>query len=160
MSTLGLRTSKSDISGIGNAGSSGGSRNPAILDSENRGSSEGSLPAWLKYLDLVVLVLALPVFIAGGLPIAGYLVGGGAWVVQRVVQALFMRRASASDDPRTIVGFTAASMILRGWIVALSIFLVGLNENDAGLAAAVLVISLFSIYFAMQFALRPMEGER
>ena len=70
---------------------------------------------------------------------------------------MIARRATASEDPRTIVGFTAASMIIRGWLVAMSIFLVGLGDNEAGLAAAVLVISLFTIYFAMQMALRPLE---
>jgi hypothetical protein len=122
----------------------------------NSGSS--AIPAWFRWLDLVVLAAALPVFLVGDLPIAGYLAGGGAWVVQRLLQVYFARRATASEDPRTIVGFTAASMIIRGWLVAMSIFLVGLSNNEAGLAAALLVISLFTIYFAMQFALRPMEG--
>jgi len=116
------------------------------------------VPAVLRWLDLVVLVIALPVFLAAGLPLAGYLVGGLAWLAQRLVQLAVARRAKAADDPRTIVGLTAGSMILRGWMVALSIFLVGLGDNDAGLAAAVLVISLFTIYFAMQLALRPIEG--
>jgi hypothetical protein len=120
----------------------------------------GSVPRVFKWLDLILLIAALPVFLAAGLPLAGYVVGGGAWVAQRIVQVVLIRRAGASEDPRTIVGFTAASMILRGWLVALSIFLVGLSDNDAGLAAAVLVISLFTIYFAMQLALRPMEDTR
>jgi hypothetical protein len=123
----------------------------------NHGSSEETVPVWLRWLDIVVLVAALPVFLIGDLPIAGYLVGGGAWVAQRILQVVLARRAAASEDPRTIVGFTAASMIMRGWLVAMSIFLVGLGDNEAGLAAAVLVISLFTIYFAMQIALRPME---
>lgn len=118
------------------------------------------MPVWLRWLDLVVLVAALPVFLVGDLPIAGYLAGGGAWVAQRILQVVLARKAAASDDPRTIVGFTAASMIIRGWLVAMSIFLVGLGDNEAGLAAAVLVISLFTIYFAMQMALRPLEGPR
>jgi hypothetical protein len=120
-------------------------------------SGSPPIPAWLRWLDLVVLVAALPVFLIGDLPIAGYLVGGGAWIAQRILQVVLARRAAASEDPRTIVGFTAASMIMRGWLVAMSIFLVGLGDNEAGLAAAVLVISLFTIYFAMQMALRPME---
>jgi hypothetical protein len=118
------------------------------------------VPAALKWLDLIVLLAALPVFIAADLPFEGYVVGGGAWVAQRVVQVALARRAAASEDPRTIVGFTAASMILRGWLVALSIFLVGLSNQEAGLTAALLVISLFTVYFAMQLALRPMEGPR
>jgi hypothetical protein len=115
------------------------------------------MPAALKWLDLVVLVAALPVFLIGGFPIAGYLVGGGAWVAQRLLQAGLAQRARDSNDPRTVVGLTVASMILRGWLVAVWIFLAGLSDKDTGLAAAVLVISLFTVYFAMQMALRPFE---
>jgi hypothetical protein len=118
------------------------------------------VPVWLKYLDLLVLALALPVFVVGGFPIAGYIVGAGAWIAQRLLQVALAQRARESKDPRTVVGLTVASMILRGWLVAVWIFLVGVNDNEAGLAAAVLVIALFTVYFAMQFALRPMEGSR
>jgi hypothetical protein len=114
----------------------------------------------LQYLDLGLLVVALPVFIAAGLPFEAFLAGGGAWLLQRFVQRVLVRRAAASADPRTIVGFTAASMIVRGWIVALAIFLVGLGDHDAGLAAAVLVIALFTVYFAMQLVTRPFGGPR
>jgi hypothetical protein len=117
------------------------------------------MPVWLRYLDLVLLAVALPVFLIADLPIAGYLVAAGAWVVQRVVQGVIAARVNASQDPRSIAGLMAASMILRGWIVALSVFLVGLANNDAGLAAAVLVIVLFTVYFAMRLALRPFEQE-
>jgi hypothetical protein len=153
LSTLGLKTSERKKAGISVKGDSGGAEG----SSRSGTGSQLTIPLWLKWLDLVVLVAGLPIFLAAGLPLAGYFVGGGAWVAQRIVQVAFSRRATASEDPRTIVGFTAASMILRGWLVALSIFLVGLGDNDAGLAAAIFVISLFTVYFAMQFALRPME---
>jgi hypothetical protein len=113
--------------------------------------------AVLRQLDLVVLALVLPVFLAAGLPPAGYGAAAGAWLVQRAVKAMFERRAKASDDPRTVVGLTAGSMIVRGWLVALTILLVGLAENDAGLAAAVLVIVLFTIHFTLSMMLRPFE---
>jgi hypothetical protein len=93
------------------------------------------------------------------LPIAGYVAGGGAWILQRTIQLALQRRVAAANDPRTIVGITAASMIARSWLVALAIFLVGLSDRDAGLAAAVLVIFLFTIYLAMQLALRPFDGK-
>jgi hypothetical protein len=114
----------------------------------------------LRFLDFAVLVIALPVFVFADVPFAGYLVGGGAWILQRIVQLALQRRAAATDDPRTTVGLAAASMIARGWIVALAIFAVGLSDNDAGLAAAVLVIVLFTVYFAAQFVLRPLELTR
>jgi hypothetical protein len=111
----------------------------------------------LRYLDLVILVLALPVFIAGGLPMLGYVAGGGVWLVQRAIQVWSMKRAAASDDPRTVVGITAGSIIGRGWLVALTIFAAGLKDNEAGLAAAVLVIVLFTVYFTVSMILRPFE---
>jgi hypothetical protein len=111
----------------------------------------------LRYLDLVILVLALPVFIAGDLPMLGYVAGGGIWLVQRGIQVLLTKRAAASDDPRTVVGITAASIIGRGWLVALTILAAGLKDNEAGLAAAVLVIVLFTAYFTVSMILRPFE---
>lgn len=116
----------------------------------------------MRYLDLVVLVVvALPVFLLAGLPMAAYVVGGGAWILQRVVQALMQQRAEASDDPRVVAGWTAGSMIARGWFCALAIFGVGLAEGDeAGLSAAVLVIGLFTVYFLVRMILRPLEAAR
>ena len=116
------------------------------------------IPPVLRYLDLIVLALALPVFLLAGFPIAGYLVGGGAWIVQRAVQVVLQRRAAASQDPRTVVGIAAASMIARGWFCAIAIFLVGILDSDAaGLSAALLVIALFTVYFTAQMILRPFD---
>ena len=113
--------------------------------------------ALLRWLDLVLLAGALPVFVVGDLPLAGYAVGAGAWVVQRAIDALVQRRAKASDDPRTVVGLTTASMIGRGWLVAGAILAVGLGDRDAGLAASILVILVFTVYFTAQLVLRPLQ---
>lgn len=112
----------------------------------------------VRYLDLLLVALALPIFLAAGLPLAGWAVGGGAWVVQRGLQEYLDRRARASTDPRTVVGLLAGSMIARGWFVAIAVFLVGLSDNEAGLAAAVLVIALFTVYFTVRMILRPFEA--
>jgi hypothetical protein len=111
----------------------------------------------LRYLDIVLLIVALPVFLVGGLPMLGYAAGAGAWIVQRAIQMLLNRKAAASDDPRTVVGITAGSIIGRGWLVALTIFAAGLADNEAGLAAAVLVIVLFTAYFTVSMILRPFD---
>jgi len=113
----------------------------------------------IRYLDLVLLALALPVFVIGGLPMLGYAAGAGAWLVQRGLQVVLTRKAAASDDPRTKVGIIAGSMIGRGWLVALTIFAAGLKDEDAGLAAAVLVIVLFTAYFTVSMIMRPFDIE-
>jgi hypothetical protein len=111
----------------------------------------------LRYLDIVLLIVALPVFLVGGLPMLGYAAGAGAWIVQRAIQIVLNRKAAASDDPRIVVGITAGSMIGRAWLVALTIFAAGLADNEAGLAAAVLVIVLFTAYFTVSMILRPFD---
>jgi hypothetical protein len=112
----------------------------------------------VRYIDLLLVALALPVFLVAGLPLAGWAVGGGAWVAQRGLQEYLDRRAGASTDPRAVVGLLAGSMIARGWFVAIAVFLVGLSDNEAGLAAAVLVIVLFTLYFTVRMILRPFEA--
>ena len=114
---------------------------------------------FLRYLDIVVLIIALPVFLIGGLPMLGYVAGGGIWIVQRAIQLYANRKAVAADDPRTTVGIAAGSMIGRGWLVALTIFAAGLNDEDAGLAAAVLVIVLFTAYFTVSMIMRPFQQD-
>ena len=117
------------------------------------------VPTWLRYVDMLVLLAALPLFLLADLPLEAYLVGGGVWIVQRIIQQLLQRRAEASDDPRIVAGYTAGSMIARGWMCALAIFGVGLAEGDeAGLSAALLVIALFTVYFTVRMILRPIDA--
>jgi len=113
----------------------------------------------IRYLDIVLLIVALPIFVLGGLPMLGYVAGAGAWLVQRALQIVLYRKAAAADDPRTTVGIAAGSMIGRGWLVALTIFAAGLKDEDAGLAAAVLVIVLFTAYFTVSMIMRPFQQD-
>ena len=113
----------------------------------------------IRYFDIVLLIVALPVFLIGGLPMLGYAAGAGAWLVQRALQIYLNRKALAADDPRVTVGIAAGSMIGRAWLVALTIFAVGLNDEEAGLAAAVLVIVLFTAYFTVTMIMRPFDTD-
>ena len=115
---------------------------------------------FLRYLDLVLLAIALPIFVIAGLPMLGYAAGAAAWLVQRGLQLVLNRKAAAADDPRTVVGIAAGSMIGRGWLVALTIFAAGLSDEDAGLAAAVLVIVLFTAYFTVSMIMRPFDMQQ
>jgi hypothetical protein len=127
------------------------------LDTPSTALPPMQVPVWVRYLDLVVLAITLPVFLIASLPMAGWAAGAGAWLVQRALQAVIERRADRSTDPRTTVGLLAGSMIGRGWLVALTILLVGLGDSKDGLAAALLVISLFTIYLSVQMIVRPLE---
>jgi len=129
-----------------------------MLAARDGGSHPDVEMTFLRYLDLALVAVALPVFLAAGLPLAGWGVGAGAWLAQRGLQVYLERRADASRDPKTVVGLLAGSMIGRGWLVALAVLLVGLSDRHAGLAAAVLVIALFTVYFTTRMILRPFDA--
>ena len=98
--------------------------------------------------DLVVLLLALPVFAAADLPLEGWGVAAAIWLAQRGIQLVLQRRADASDDPRVVVLSIAGGAIARGLFTAGGILIAGLAMSDrAGLSAAALILALFTIYF-------------
>lgn len=112
----------------------------------------------LRYLDLVLLAVALPVFLLAGLPMLGYAAAAVAWLIQRGIQIVSDRKARATEDPRQVAGVLAGSMLVRGWLTALIVFGVGMaGEREDGLAAAVLVISLFTAYLSGTMISRPFE---
>jgi hypothetical protein len=117
----------------------------------------------VKYLDLAILAIALPIFLIAGWPLLGYAAATFAWLAQRAINDILARRAAASDDPKTVAGLIAGSMIGRGWLVALTIFgayLIAGSDDAVGLSAAVLVVILFTAYFTVSLILRPFENHR
>jgi hypothetical protein len=104
----------------------------------------------LRYLDLVLLAMALPVFIAADLPMIAYVVVAVVWIAQHGVELLTnraVRRAAARGDRTAAMGWVGATTLGRVWTVALAVLLVGvLDSKDAGLAAAVLAGVLFTVH--------------
>jgi hypothetical protein len=110
----------------------------------------------VRWLDLVVLAVALPLFLAAGLPLLGWAGVAGVWVVQRVVQQLLERRAREANDVRRSTAVLAISMFARVWILALTIFVIGKADRDAGLASALLSIVLVTVYLTAVMTSGPL----
>ena len=103
----------------------------------------------LRYADLGLLALALPAFIVAGWPLLGYAVAAAAWLAGRGIEYAAKRRAIrslASGERRTALGTMAAATLGRVWLITLSVLVVGLVEREAGLAAAILSLALFTLY--------------
>ncbi|HEX3293314.1 MAG TPA: hypothetical protein VHR38_06205 [Solirubrobacterales bacterium] len=117
----------------------------------------------LRYLDLVLLVLALPVFIAADFPMAGYLAVAGIWIVMYGIELLSNRAiegAVARRDRKAAMGWLGATGLARAWIVALGVLIIGLTAGkDAGLAAAVLAAILFTLHLGSRVLLRLTEPQ-
>lgn len=115
-----------------------------------------------KHVDLLVLAAALAVFILGGLPLLGYAVAAAAWLAQRGIQLLASRRAGeelARGNRRRAMGTVAATTLGRVWLMATAVLLVGIAEREAGLAAALLLLALFTVSFAAQGVAYLLEPE-
>ncbi|CAN5464504.1 hypothetical protein BH20ACT15_BH20ACT15_06490 [soil metagenome] len=116
----------------------------------------------VRYLDLPVLAVALIVFLAAGLPMLGFAVVAGVWLVQLGIELYAQRRSLAElakGNRRGAMGWVGATTLGRVWLVALAVLMVGLlADREDGLAAAVLAAVLFSIHFAGRFIARAIEG--
>jgi len=106
-----------------------------------------------KYVDLIALLAALAVFLLGDLPMLGFAVAAAVWLLQRGIQMLAQRRMKqelAAGNRQKAMGFVAGSTLGRVWLMATAVLLVGIAEREAGLAAAILLLALFTISFAAQ----------
>ena len=106
-----------------------------------------------KYVDLLLLAAALAAFLLGGLPMLGYAVAAAAWLAQRGIQTVAVRRSQAelkAGNRQKAMGIVAATTLGRVWLMATAVLLVGLAEREAGLSAAILVLVLFTVSFAVQ----------
>ena len=105
----------------------------------------------LKFFDLALLALALPIFLVAGLPILGWVTAAVVWGLWRGIGEATDRKAAAATAPRQVAGWAAGSMIGRGWLLGLILLGAGLlTEREVGLSAAVLVLALFTVHFTFK----------
>src|SRR6478752_2082030 len=116
-----------------------------------------------KYVDLFALAAALVIFLVADLPMLGFAVAAATWLVQRGVQSLATRRAGealAAGNRQKAMGTVGATTLARVWLMATAVLLVGLlGSREDGLAAAILVLALFTISFAAQGIVHLFEPE-
>jgi hypothetical protein len=106
-----------------------------------------------KYVDLLVLAAALAVFLIGGLPMLGFAVGAGVWLLQRGIQMLAVRRADAelaAGNRQRAMATIGVSTLGRVGLMAIAVLCAGLAEREAGLTSAILVLILFTVSIAAQ----------
>ena len=112
----------------------------------------------VRYLDVVILVLAAPFVVLLGAPVLGYAVAAAAWIVLRIAGAALERHVARKQDQRAVLGLTIASLVVRVWVIGLTILAVGLlAEREDGLTAGITVLVAFTVYFATALILRPLE---
>jgi hypothetical protein len=113
--------------------------------------------AFVRYLDVVVVVLAAPFVLLMGAPALGYVVAGTTWIASRILGA-YIQRAARGKSAKTQLSLNFAVLIGRAWLLGIAILVVGLaGDREDGLVAALLALVAFTIYFATTLIIRPME---
>jgi hypothetical protein len=110
----------------------------------------------LRYLDVVLLVVAAPIMILIGVSAAGYAVGAGAWIALRALGIGVERLAADSSEPGRQIGIRLGYMLGRLFLLALAVVLVRKGSGqDAGLTALVVIVFAFTVQLAVSAINRP-----
>ena len=111
----------------------------------------------VRYLDVVLVVLAAPFAILLGAPALGYAVGALVWIAQRLIEVA-LDRAGKRTDARREIGIRVGSMIGRVWLLGAGILAVGLAaEREDGFTAALVCLLAYTVHLATALILRPLE---
>ena len=111
----------------------------------------------LRYIDVVLLVVAAPILLLIGVSPVGYGVAAGVWLLLRVIEIGVNKYAAAlGDQKRELIARQLVYPLVRIFVLALTVILLRRDVGqDAGLTALVLVVIVFTIRFAIAFADRP-----
>lgn len=112
-----------------------------------------------RHPDIVVMVVAFPIFIIAELPLIAYFVVSALWIAQAYAGTLIDRRIAVATEPRQMVGLTMGGAMARAWFTATGAFVLGLLTDDStGLAALVYLAALFTAYFIHKVLSRSFSG--
>ncbi len=110
----------------------------------------------LRNLDVVILLLGAAPALALGVPTLGFLIGAGAWVLQRVLQYTDRRLVERAVEPRTKLGLNLFEAFGRIWLLAGAIVAAGVIGGRAdGLTAAVTIFAAYSVAFVIRILSGP-----
>jgi len=111
----------------------------------------------VRYLDVVVVILAAPFVVLADGPVLGYVVGAAAWIFTRIVGGIVERHARRLDY-KAQIAWNFGVLMARVWVVGIAILVVGRTaDREDGLMAALLALVAFTIYLATSLILRPSE---
>jgi hypothetical protein len=135
-------------------------RLPGAAPGERLDDAYATAMALARYLDVALVAFALVPALALGAPALGVLVGGGAWLGQRVLQHLDRRWIRGAREPGSQIGLNLIDAFGRIWLLAGAIVLAALvGGRRDGLAAALLIFGAYSVAFVVRLLGGRPQGE-
>jgi hypothetical protein len=95
-----------------------------------------------------VIALALPVFLAAGLPLRGWLLAAVLWIVAELAAVLLARLPLGADN-LAAAGVRGVGMMFRSVAVMVVVIVVAASDAELGVAAGV----LYALAYTLQLAL-------
>jgi hypothetical protein len=112
----------------------------------------------LRYIDLVLLWLTVPLALALGAPQFGVLLAAVVWTVQKIVMLQVDRVARSRETARAAIGLNVATMFGRMWLLAAAIIVAGVAaEREDGVAAALVMLGAFTVSFVTTLLMRSLD---
>jgi hypothetical protein len=110
----------------------------------------------LGYMDVVLVVLAAPIMLLMGVPVAGYGIAAGVWVALRALGVGVDRYANATPDANRQIGVRMGYMLGRLFTLAIVVILVRKSDGqDAGLTALAVIVFAFTAQLVSSAFTRP-----
>ncbi len=110
----------------------------------------------LRYIDVVVLLVAAPILLLIGVPASGYLAGAMAWIVLRGVGVAVDHYANAAQAANTQITLRLSYLMSRLFLLAITVILVRQGSGrDAGLTALLVIVFAFTAELITSTAARP-----
>jgi hypothetical protein len=117
--------------------------------------SERSL-LMLRYLDVVLVVLATVPALALGAPVLGFAFGAGGWILQRVVGEVDRRWTGKASTPLKQLGVNLFEGFARIWLLAGVIVIAAVvGGRRDGLTASLVIFGAYSVAFAVKVISGP-----
>ena len=113
----------------------------------------------VRNVDVALLVLAIPVWIAAQLPALGWIAAAASWMIARWFQTFAERRALEKGKRQAMLAARAASLLGRLYLVTIAVFVAGLIDHKAGVSGGVLAVVVFTAYFISLFIRQVFEED-
>ena len=110
----------------------------------------------LRYIDVVVLIVAAPILLLIGVSAGGYAIGAGTWIVLRVIGVGVDRWANAAKSANQQITLRLSYLLTRLFLLALAVILARQGGGrGAGLTALAVIVFAFTAELVISAATRP-----
>jgi hypothetical protein len=110
----------------------------------------------LRFLDVVVVLVAAIPALALGAPAFGYVMGAGGWIIARALQVNERRLTAGIADPTRAVGVRLFAAFGRTFLLAAAIIIAAVaGARKDGLTAALVIFVAYSVAFVIRLMSGP-----